>query len=44
VGSALQQAGSESSEGNELLQLITLELGKLNLTSSVVMNASGASS
>ena len=44
VGSAVQQAGSESSEGNELLQLITLELGKLNLTSSVSMNASGASS
>ena len=44
LGSAVQQAGSESSEGNELLQLITLELGKLNLTSSVSMNVSGASS
>ena len=44
VGSTVKQAGSESPEADELLQLITLELGKLNLTSTVSKNASGASS
>ncbi|MBL6814455.1 MAG: hypothetical protein ISQ65_04395 [Pseudomonadales bacterium] len=44
TNSRIDQSAGESPEAVELLQLITLELGKLNLTSSVSTRASGASS
>jgi uncharacterized protein HemY len=42
LGRAVKQPGSRLAESDELLQLITLELGRLNLTDSISMNASGA--
>lgn len=42
LGSAVKQSGSQLTESDELLHQIMLELGRLNLTNSVSMNASGA--
>ena len=42
LGSAVKQPGGRLAESDELLQLITLELGRLYFSDSLSMNASGA--